>query len=423
MSTEPNDTPATRRRSRSAPLLQALAGAALLVAIAGCSTISGAFGAGGGSLPTVELFERSPANAPVITSGEAERPIFIADPGVYADDEGLHLFFTTPFSQDGDRWHYAMDPANPDSSGLEGPTIGTIGYAFSSDEGVTWEFRETPIILPDTEGWQTDIETAFPFRIGDRFFLLYSAHGAIDGTVLPNRFQIGVAEMHVGGGVSLRDTFLDPDVRLTKRPEPLIPAEMERITRTNNTQEPSATVRDGVVTVFFTGLGLAKPDASIAARGQDLVSIDFMSAEFDTDLRPVDGGEPRPLRINPPINIQEVRYHQGTYHVFFTTLTGTGEFHRGEQIGHATSTDGVTWDDPAVILRPSAEPMFDDWGMMAPTAAILEDKTLLFYSAFERLDRPPFPVPPDGRLGIGVDGDPSVTVLANIGRAVSAPLE
>ena len=122
--------------------------------------------------------------------------------------------------------------------------------------------------------------------------------------------------------------------------------------------------------------------------------------------------------------------------MFFTTLVQGSEWHRGEQIGYATSGDGLAWAvAPAPLLSPDAaaggKAPFDDWGIMAPTVAVLppaadggaEDGTnqttmsLLFFSAWEVQDAPCLPVAPDGRFGQPM-GDRCA--LSNIGRAVSA---
>jgi hypothetical protein len=360
-------------------------------------------------LPDVDFFRRSPETEPVITSGEAGMPIYVMDPGVYADEEGLHLFFTTPFCRQGDRWYYSLDPARPQDCDPTNP-LTSIGYAFSSDGGLTWTFRETPVIMPGPEEWQQGMETAFPVRIGGKLYVFYSALGDLEGAPFTGRYQIGAAVLEQEGP-SLRDTLMDPSMVLVQVIEPVVARSLERTDRLNNAQEPSVVVRGARVEVYFTGLGLRKPGEPLTADGQGIASIDFMRQVFDTELRPV--GEPERMDIDPEINIQEVHWQDGRYHVFFTTLAG-GEFHKGERLGYATSADGVHWKNLSEILAPGTPGSFDDWGTMAPTVAFREGVVLLFYTGFQEAAL-------GGRLGHPV-GQERV-ILANVGRAVAETLE
>ena len=76
------------------------------------------------------------------------------------------------------------------------------------------------------------------------------------------------------------------------------------------------------------------------------------------------------------------------------------------------------WSTPRVILSPGAVPGFNDWGLMAPTAAVERDRLVLFYTAFGTAARGCFPVPPDGRFGLPVAGG-SKCMFSTIARAVA----
>ncbi len=118
-------------------------------------------------------------------------------------------------------------------------------------------------------------------------------------------------------------------------------------------------------------------------------------------------------------NITEVKYFDEAYHLFASASTlAEGEFHEGETITHSTSVDGVNWSAPEVILSPSAEPGFDNWGLMAPTVAVEADRLVLFYTAFETDQHVCFPVAVDGRFGMPV-AENSKCLYATTGRAVS----
>lgn len=363
------------------------------------------------------MFDRAPADAAVIAGGWADTPIFMTDPMVYTDDEGLHLFYTALFCNKSGEWFYAWDPAQLLSCDITN-VIGGTGYAFSADRGLTWTIRETPLAIPGPEDWDNEnIETPFVTRVENTLYLFYCATGERDGELFHQRFQIGVASLDLGER-SLTQALLADGDSFVKRPTPLLPYNLTETALDNNTQEPSVVIRGDTLELYYTGLGLALPGESIAAPGQQITAINFLRVTFDTDLNLLT--EPEKLPNDLLINMPEVHYVNGLYHVFFTAPGTDDEFHHGERIGYATSPDGVSWTGGQILLEPGPEGTIDNWGMMAPTLSFQAGETIMFYSAWEMQDHPAFPVPADGRFGMPISGDRAI--YSNVGRAVSTTL-
>jgi GH43 family beta-xylosidase len=364
-------------------------------------------------------FVKAPADKPVIAAGLAGAPIFVTDPVVYTDAEGLHLFYTAIFCEKQGRPYFAWDPADQATCIIR-TAGGAVGYAFSDDLGLTWTIRETPVIMPGPAEWDSEkIETPFVTRADDTLYLFYCATGDRDGQLFAQRYQIGVATLALGNR-SVRQALLDDGAEMTKQSEPLVAYNLAEPAVDNNVQEPSVVVRDNGFELYFIGLGLALPDQGLDVPQQKITSINFMRMTFDDYFAPLD--PPQVLSVNGLVNMPEVHDIDGTYYAFYTTSSAVedDEFHHGEIIGSATSQDGLTWDNAGIILKPGADTSFDNWGVMAPTVSFQEDQTILFYTAWEMRSHPAFPVPPDGRFGAPISDDR--TVHSNIGRAVSTTL-
>jgi predicted GH43/DUF377 family glycosyl hydrolase len=365
------------------------------------------------------VFTKTPADSAVIAAGWAESPIFMSDPGVYTDEEGLHLFFTSIFCEKEGHAYYAWNPADPADCLLKSDS-GAIGYAFSDDQGLTWTIRETPVMMYGPEEWDLEkVETPFVTRVDDTLYLFYCATGYRDGQLFSQRYQIGVATLALGDR-SIKQALLEDGDTMVKRPAPLISYNLVEPAADNNVQEPSVVFRDHVFELYFIGLGLSLPDQGIDAPSQQITSLNFMRATFDANLNPLDA--PQELQIARIVNMPEVHYIDGLYYAFYTTFgpASDDEFHHGEIIGYATSEDGLTWKDAGIILEPGAGDSFDSWGVMAPTVSFQDNQTILFYSAWGMEDHPAFPVPADGRFGLPISQDRTLT--SNIGRAVSTTL-
>jgi len=356
---------------------------------------------------------REPGARPVVSSGRAGLPIMAFDPGIYVDAEGYHLFYTSLFCQTGDEWAFSWDPAAPAACNI-GTTIGSIAYAFSADRGLTWEFRATPVILPADTGFDASkIETAQPFRRGDTLYLVYSAEGKRDGATFTLRYQIGLARLPLGGR-SVRTALIDQGRRFEHRRQPLLPYDVRPGRFDNNVQEPSVVLGPDGLVLYYVGLGLRLPDQPVTAPGQQITSVGLGRAELAADFTVTSRSDATLLN---GANITEIRYFDGAYHLFGTTA-GRGEFHLGNRIEYATSTDGLGWTAPKVILEGSV-PGYDDWGIMAPTVVVEPDRLVVFYTAFGSEERACFPVPADGRFGRPVR-DGAACLYATVGRAVAA---
>jgi len=359
-------------------------------------------------------FGADPATRPTILSGRAGWPIMAVDPSIYVDREGYHLFYTTLFCRRDDGYVYSWDPADPSACNITNHVV-SIAYAFSADGGLTWVFRQTPIVMPGPSGFDaTQIETAAAFRLGDTLYVAYSADGERDGRRLTARYQIGLARLALGGQ-SVRAAMIDGSRQFERRSTPLLSFDPRPGRFDNNVQEPSVVIgRDGIE-LYYIGIGLRLPDEPIDAAGQGIVSVGLGRAVLDEHLHVVSRSASAVLS---GVNITEVRYFDNAYHLFATTLS-PGESHRGEAISYATSADGLHWTTPSVILSPGSVPGFNDWGLMGPTAAVEPSRVVLFYTAFGSTPRACVLVAPDGRFGLPLADGPRC-LFATIGRAVSA---
>ena len=366
-------------------------------------------------LPETLEFAKDPAGEPVISSGTAGWPIFPADPAVLKDNEGYHLFFTTLFCKSGGSYYYSWDSHNLGACNIT-DVVGTIGYAFSADKGLTWEFRSTPVVLPGPEAWQSgDLETANVALGGDTLYLLYSASGTYLGNPFPNRFQVGAATLSLNGG-TIHQRLMSDAALFQKRPEPLLPFNTSATAFDNSTQEPSVVIKDSLLEVYYVGVGFSLPEQSADAPGQTVTSVGMAKAVFDRDLNFISKSDGY---ILPNANITEVKYINGTYYVFATTIE-QGEFHQNEKINYYSSTDGSNWSAPKLLLSPGTGDAFDNWGIMAPTVVVEDQTVVLFYSGWKMEEHQcfPNPFPPDVRFGRPSDSD-TKCIYGSVGRAVS----
>jgi hypothetical protein len=375
--------------------------------------------------PFVSL-EKSPGNKPVIASGVDGLPAFMSDPCVIKDEEGYHAFFTNLFfSKNGQYW-LSYDPSDPDAFDIS-VQMGTVAYAFSDDQGLTWNLRDTPCALSGPAAWQDDdLETPFVLRQGDRLVLFYSALGSRDGAPFSFRYQIGAATLDLGGR-TIRQALLEDAAVFANRTEPVLPYNTEAVHHDNNTQEPSAILKDGRIELFYTGLTLAKPDKPIpGVPGQAIKKVALYRAVLDADLRVIKPAEEALIEGG---NIAEVHYRDDVYHCFSTKSRpwwaswpgkeeGLDDFHYNERIIYHRSADGETWIGGQTILEKGPEESFDNWGIMAPTVVFDDDKVVLFYTAWQIGEQIMDPLPPDGRFGMRRGA--SHTIWGALGRAEAA---
>jgi hypothetical protein len=376
---------------------------------------------------------KAPADHGVVSAGGGKgAPTFVSDPGVLADDEGLHLFFSNIFCAKAGAWYFSWDPADVGGCNIINASYG-IGYAFSADAGITWEYAPGPTVLPGPSAWDAAaVETPFSQVVNGTLHIFYSARGVgADGkTEFRSRYQVGVATLALRGR-TLRQALLRDGEGCSKRAAPLLPHNIVTPDALdNNVQEPSAVWNDDPPgwEIFAIGLGLSRPAAPLGALGQRITGIHALRYTFEGVALPAGVGSgavpaPTEMTTDAPVNIIEVRkYGAGDYHMWGTSIVDGNEFHQNETLVHATSSDGLTWTGAAATaLAPDGaggNVAFDDWGVMAPTVAVLPatNATVLLFSAWQLQGTPCLPVPSDGRFGEPLSA--GRCCLSNIGRAV-----
>lgn len=362
--------------------------------------------------PEVVSFALQPDSGPVISSGRAGLPILPVDPNVYVDAEGYHLFYSSYFCWNDRGYVFSWDPANPSACNIL-KVITSIAYAFSADRGLTWTFRQSPVVQPSDTGFDSyRIETASVFRVGDVLYLAYSADGDVNGRRFTGRYQIGLARLPLGGQ-SVRAALMDESRQFERRPTPWLPFDRRPGRFDNNTQEPSVAVGPSGPVLFYIGLGFRLPDQALDAPGQNIDHVELGRAVLDDQLNVISRSD---ASILGGVNTPDVHYFEGAYHLFGVTLEGRGQ--NGESINYATSPDGLRWSTPRVILSPGGIPGFNDWGLASPTAAVEADRVVLFYTALGKGSQPCFPVPPEGRFGIPW-ADNTMCLFPSVARAMA----
>lgn len=361
-------------------------------------------------IPSVQSFAQQPESAPVISSGRAGLPILPLDPAIYIDAEGYHLFFSSYFCWRDGRYVYSWDPANPNDCNIM-KVVTAIAYAFSADRGVTWTFRQTPVFQPADAGFDSHrIETASIIRIGDVLYLAYSADGDFNGRRLAGRYQIGLARLALGRQ-AVRNALMDESRQFERRSTPLLPFDLRAGRFDNNVQEPSVTMGPDGVVLYYVGLGLRLPNEPIDAPGQRIDRVEVGRAVLDDQLNVISRSD---AAVLDGVNMPEVRYFDGAYHLFGTTLETGGN----ERINYATSSDGIRWSAPRIILSPGGGHGFKSGGVLAPTVAVDAEQLVLFHVAFATEPRACYPVPQQGRYGVPWGGNDACAFFT-IGRAVA----
>ncbi len=353
---------------------------------------------------TASIFQspfRKVPNSPNLSAGSDGQPTFLSDPAVIRDESGLHLFVLNSFCdydsdgtfQDED---HLFSPSKTLACQIAGRGKGAILYAFSEDEGKSWQIRPTPIITNGINTWDSfNIETPFAFVHAGKLHIFYCATGLRNGSLFEQRFQIGYATLDLNGR-TLKEALLN-DLSTAKKwkggHEPFLPYRVDAQVLTNNIQEPSVIVKADGFELYFTGLELLKPDLDLSEEsGNNITSMGLVRQKFDFNWTPVG-----PLEISSPTlwqvasagralvpaNIADVHFFRNEYHVFYTTNELGAEFHQGERLAYARSSNGLDWTDQQLIATPSlAGNDFDDWGIMAPTVVFDKDKALMFYTAW-----------------------------------------
>lgn len=326
------------------------------------------------------------------------------DPNVLRDDEGTHLFYSTYFCkhQDG-TYYYSWDPKNDALCSISS-SISALGYAFSDDVGLTWQFRGPPVFAPGGEEWeQYKVETAFVLNNGTTLQLYYSAIGYVNGSLLDNRYQLGVSFMDLNNK-TIKELLLDTDDTFQRyHSDPLIPLDTTTSSFFNNVQEPSVVFRNGLYEVFFLGLQFSLPAESADAAGQTIELIGLGMAVFDASFT-LQSITTAPMdHTTWLVNIPEVRYStdsegRGLYVLVSSSLGDGGEVHHNEylQVSYGRENDGegeggVSWGRPSAVLKPPGGEGFNGWACTSPTLLLPppgaeqeeEEQPHVFYSAFQ----------------------------------------
>ncbi|MBA4717767.1 MAG: hypothetical protein HRO68_01105 [Nitrosopumilus sp.] len=134
-------------------------------------------------------FLKEPNNIAAISTGYYSLPAVVSDPFVLMDDDGYHLFYSNAFCYDGISYLYTHDQNDLNTGCDIYKGLFTIGYAFSSDKGITWEFRAEPVILNGVAKWDQQIEIANIVKVDDELVMFYSAYGPENY----GRYQISAA--------------------------------------------------------------------------------------------------------------------------------------------------------------------------------------------------------------------------------------
>jgi hypothetical protein len=361
----------------------------------------------------VQGFTLEPDSQPVVSSGRAGWPILPSDPNIYVDAEGYHLFYSTLFCRRDGGYVYAWDPAHPHDCDIN-KVVTAIAYAFSRDHGLTWTFRQSPVLQPPDSGFDSyRIETAYAFRIGDVLYIAYSGDGDLNGHPFRGRYQIGLARL-VLGQQSVRAALMDESRQFERRPTPWLPFDLGQAGSDNNVQEPSVTMGPDGLVLYYIGLGLRLPNEPTGAPGQHIDRVELRRALLDDQLHVISRSD---AGVPGGVNTPEVRYFDGAYHLFGTTLISRTQ--QGQDIIYATSPDGVRWSTPRIILSPGGVPGFTDWGLNAPTAAVDTGHVVLFLTAIGSESRACFPVPPEGRWGVPWGGGNDKCIFLSVARAVA----
>ncbi len=357
-------------------------------------------------------FVKEPSDVSVISTGMLGLPTTTSDPFVLKDESGYHLFYSNAFCNDGLSLQYSHNPADLSNCDLYDEGLYTIGYAFSADKGLTWEFRPTPVIQNDKNYWDQQIETANVIKVDDELVMFYSAY-APENRV---RYQIGAATLTLNEETVYQKLMVENALfDRNGRDAPVIPG--NPIGHFDmNTQEPSVIYRNGNFEVYYVGLELKEDIPLDKSTDPGIIKgVGMGKATLDSDLNLID-------RSSEPIlkrtNIMEITEFNGKNYLFTTTGGGNGEAHKDQKIGIRVSEDqGNTWSDEKIILTKGTTDAFDNWGIMAPTVVKDNKDLILFYTAFGVGDINTCFSEPKERWGVPIE-NASKCSYASLGRAV-----
>ncbi|MGQ0637097.1 MAG: hypothetical protein ACT4QC_21015 [Planctomycetaceae bacterium] len=361
-----------------------------------------------GPPPNVQ-FQASPRDSAVIYSGTASTPMFIIDPCVIKDDEGYHLFFSSLFCKTPLGLSASWDFDLPYEGNI-GKLVTGLTYAFSPDQGLTWEIRNSPILAPSESEWENfRIETANAIVHDGTLHLFYCADGGRGGKPFLARYQLGAVSMALNGK-SIRKNLLEEErVFERTRTEPLLPYVLDEASYMNNIQEPTVIRNGDHFELYFTGLTWKLPGEPAGVPGQGITRIATGRAILDDSLAVK---EVREIAMPAPINTIEVRGGHGKYYMFGSMPNPKSKW---GLIVYLTSEDGVRWSAPVTVLEGLPGTSFADNGAMCPTAVVEADRLVLFYAGMHVS-----PQRPADRWG--AEAAPGQFLFVSLGRAESNSL-
>jgi len=356
-------------------------------------------------------FIKEPNNIAVISTGYSGLPAVVSDPFVLTDDDGYHLFYSNAFCYDGTSYLYAHDhnDLNSDCNIYNG--LFTIGYAFSSDKGLTWEFRDEPVILNGIAKWDQQIETANLVRLDDELVMFYSAFGPENNV----RYQISAASPNLNGHTIYQKLMIDNS--MFERVSPQVPLLSGNSLGyfDMNTQEPSVIYRNGNFEVYYVGLEFSQDIPLDDLQDlSELRGVDLGKAIFDRDYNLI-SRTPNPLLKG--INTIEVNELNSKDYLFYTTFGDGDGVHGGEEIAYRISNDqGKTWSHETKILSKNDNYSFDNWGVLASTVFSDGEDLYMFYTASEVGDIDICYSAPQERWGVPIENESQCNYLT-LGRA------
>jgi beta-fructofuranosidase len=97
-----------------------------------------------------------------------------------------------------------------------------------------------------------------------------------------------------------------------------------------------------------------------------------------------------------------------TYHVYTSKFTGNSPY--TGVIGHATSTDGIHWQEQGDALTKGPADAWDNYGVLTPYVMAYKDKYYLYYTSSRKLSGEPWAIrgPNNGRhIGLAIADSPN----------------
>jgi len=334
-----------------------------------------------------------------IPAGVAGNPIMFWDPFILREGPKVHLFFGTVFCQKQGRAHVSWDPKNPgDCAFKDEELFFAIGYGFLDErQGSAIQFRPTPVLYPGKPGSWDDyyVETPALVNRAGTYFLFYSAFPKATA----KRYQIGAATLTLSGGESLEQALLSGEQTFNRfgNGPILAPGRTGSHFDRDNTQEPSILYRNGRFELYYLGIKATKPNSSVPIGdaalidGSQFQEIGFGRVLFDDKLRRIPSDDDHRAFLSTQfqesgvtgdlVNIPQIMFHDGRYHMFYAPLDGTGPSHQNSSIAYRSSSDGIEWSQPKGLLQKGTG-QEDNWGIMAPCPSINGGRFELVFTAW-----------------------------------------